>query len=55
MYVDGVFMSRKVGSTGAIDNTIPMTIGGKINCDQVAITCDYFTGMIDYVRISRGI
>lgn len=55
MYVDGVFMSRKIGSTGVIDNSIPMTIGGKINCNQVTITCDYFSGMIDYVRISRGL
>lgn len=55
MYVDGVFMNRKNGSTGTINNTIPMTIGGKINCDQVKITCDYFSGMIDYVRITRGV
>ncbi len=54
MYVDGVFMNRKNGSTGYIDNSIPMTIGGKINCNQVKITCDYFSGMIDYIRITRG-
>jgi hypothetical protein len=55
MYVDGVYMNRKNGSTGTINNTIPMTIGGKINCDQVTVTCDYFSGMIDYVRITRGL
>ncbi len=38
-------------STGAINNAIPFTIGGKINCDQIEITCDYFSGEIDYVRI----
>ena len=54
MYVDGVFMSRKNGFTGTINNTIPMTIGGKINCNQTTITCDYFSGMIDYIRITRG-
>ncbi|MEZ5096589.1 MAG: LamG-like jellyroll fold domain-containing protein [Nocardioides sp.] len=48
MYVDGVYMSRKNGMTGTIDNQIPMTVGGKINCNQVTITCDYFSGMIDY-------
>jgi hypothetical protein len=37
-----------------INNTIPMTIGGKINCDQITITCDYFSGEIDYVHVSRG-
>ncbi len=54
VYVDGVYVNRKKGVTGVIDNKIPMTIGGKINCDQVKTTCDYFTGMIDYVKISRG-
>ena len=53
-YVDGVYSNRKNGTTGTIDNTIPMTIGGKINCDQIKITCDYFSGQIDYVRITRG-
>jgi hypothetical protein len=54
LYVDGVFENRKNGATGTIDNVIPMTIGGKINCDQIEITCDYFSGQIDYVRITRG-
>jgi Concanavalin A-like lectin/glucanases superfamily len=54
MYVDGVFIGRKNGSSGVINNTIPMTIGGKINCDQVITTCDYFSGNIDYVKITRG-
>jgi hypothetical protein len=52
--VDGVEVNHKNGSTGTIDNTIPMTVGGKINCDQVKVTCDYFSGDIDYVRISKG-
>ena len=38
---------------GIIDNKIPMTIGGKINCDQVKTTCDYFSGNIDYVSITK--
>jgi hypothetical protein len=54
MYVDGVYMNRKLGTTGTIDNTIPMTIAGKINCDQITVTCDYFSGMIDYVKLTRG-
>jgi Concanavalin A-like lectin/glucanases superfamily len=52
--VDGVLKGTKNGPTGNINNTIPMTIGGKINCDQVSVTCDYFTGGIDYVKITRG-
>lgn len=54
MYVDGARVGRKAGNVGTIDNSIPMTIGGKINCDQVKITCDYFSGQIDYVRLMRG-
>lgn len=54
MYIDGVYHKRRIANTGIIDNTIPMTIGGKINCDQVVTTCDYFSGMIDYVTLTRG-
>ncbi len=54
MFVDGAVMARKVGSTGVINNKIPLTIGGKINCNQIKVTCDYFTGMIDYVKFTRG-
>jgi len=32
---------------------LPFTIGGKTECDQITITCDYFVGDIDYVRISK--
>lgn len=42
------------GSTGNLSNDIPMTIGGKINCDQVAITCDYFAGDIDWVKVESS-
>ncbi|HZJ04174.1 MAG TPA: LamG-like jellyroll fold domain-containing protein [Nocardioidaceae bacterium] len=54
MFVDGVFQNRKVGRTGTINNKVPVTIGGKINCDQVETTCDYFSGDIDYVKMSIG-
>lgn len=54
MYVDGVFRNRKNGSTGTIDNNVQMTVGGKINCDQITTTCDYFSGEIDYVTITKG-
>jgi hypothetical protein len=39
------------GSSGSISNAIPMTIGGKINCDQIVTTCDYFAGDIDWVKV----
>jgi PKD repeat protein len=54
MYVDGEFRNRKNGPTGTINNGIPMTIGGKINCDQVAVTCDYFSGQIDFIKITKA-
>lgn len=53
-YVDGVRVGRKNGMTGTIDNKVALTIAGKPNCDQIEITCDYFGGDIDYVRIEKG-
>ncbi|HET8615445.1 MAG TPA: laminin G domain-containing protein [Actinomycetales bacterium] len=53
-YVDGVRVGRKNGQTGTIDNKVALTIGGKPNCDQIKITCDYFGGDIDYVKIEKG-
>ena len=52
--VDGVQVNFQNGSIGTLDNAIPMTVGGKINCDQITVTCDYFSGDIDYLRISKG-
>ena len=54
MLVDGRVTSRNRNATGTISNTRPVTIAGKGNCDQVEITCDYFSGDIDYVRIETS-
>jgi hypothetical protein len=54
LYLDGVFISRNRGLTGPIANTQPIYIGGKGECDQIVVTCDYFGGDIDYVRLSVG-
>ena len=54
MYVDGVFRSKKNGTTGTINNNFPMTVGGKIDCDQIDVTCDYYTGQVDYLKITKG-
>ena len=54
MFVDGVMTSRLTGSTGTISNSRELTIAGKGNCDQIEVTCDYFGGDIDYVRIEKG-
>ncbi|MGN9808038.1 PKD domain-containing protein [Micromonospora sp. BQ11] len=54
MYVDGVRTSRLTGPTGTIANNWQLSIGGKSSCDGVNVTCDYFAGDIDYVRILKG-
>lgn len=53
-YVDGVRVAIKNGSTGPINNTKPFIIGGKLNCDQVTVTCDYYSGDIAYVKVTQG-
>jgi hypothetical protein len=54
MTVDGVVTSRNSNPTGSIANTRPLAIGGKLNCDQVNTTCDYFVGDLDYVKIQTA-
>jgi len=54
LYVDGAFVGRNRGLTGAISNEEPIYIGGKGVCDQIEVTCDYFGGDIDYIRISTS-
>lgn len=54
MWVDGVRQSRLTGSTGTISNTWGLSVGGKGDCDGVKVTCDYFVGDLDYVRIEKG-
>jgi hypothetical protein len=54
MIIDGVVTGRNRNPTGTIANTRPLTIAGKGNCDQVEVTCDYFSGELDYVRIETS-
>ncbi len=51
--VDGKVVKVSNGSSGNIWNTRPISIGGKINCDQVKTSCDYFTGHIDWIKIEN--
>ncbi len=53
-WVDGVEVAFRNFVTGPIDNAQPFVIGGKSRCDQVKVTCDYYTGAIDWLRITRG-
>lgn len=54
MTIDGTKTRRANGATGTISNKVPMTIGGKVNCDQVKVTCDFFTGDIDRIEVKAG-
>jgi hypothetical protein len=54
MTVDGVVTGRNRNPTGTIANTRPLTIAGKLNCDQVNTTCDYFAGDLDYLKIETS-
>jgi hypothetical protein len=54
MTIDGSITRRATGWSGTISNTKPLAIGGKLNCDQSTITCDYFVGDVDYVKITTG-
>ena len=54
MTIDGKTKYTLVGPTGNISNTTPLTIGGKLNCDQIKVTCDYFAGTIDWITIESS-
>ncbi len=50
MTVDGSVRTGH-GPTGSISNASPLTIAGKLHCNQVDAGCDYFAGDIDRVQI----
>ena len=54
MRVDGVVTGRNFNATGTIANTKRLSIAGKLSCDQITVTCDYFAGGIDYVKIQSS-
>ena len=49
--IDGRVESRAYGWVGTIDNSYPLSIGGKIDCDQRSVGCDYYAGDIDRIDI----
>ncbi len=53
IWVDGVRRASTTKDAGAINNAAQLSIGGKSKCGG-SITCDYFFGEIDYVRITKG-
>lgn len=50
--IDGA-VTEKYGATGRIANSWPLSIGGKTECDQRTVGCDYYAGDLDYVAIER--
>ncbi|MGL5823245.1 MAG: LamG-like jellyroll fold domain-containing protein, partial [Nocardioides sp.] len=58
IYVDGVLDGQRQAPPGKvvgnIGNSLPLTIGGKINCNQVTVSCDYFSGQIDYLKLAHN-
>jgi hypothetical protein len=52
--VDGSTVARRSGWTGRIENSWPVSIGGKTDCDQIDVGCDYYAGDLDYVQIDAG-
>lgn len=54
MTVDGAVSARKTGTLGSVANKWPLSIAGKVHCDQIKVTCDYFPGDVEYVRIEAG-
>lgn len=54
LYVDGVRTGHSRHKTGTMNNKKPWSLGGKANCNGKPITCDYFNGDVDYVRMWKG-
>jgi Concanavalin A-like lectin/glucanases superfamily len=54
LWVDGVLVARTTAGVGPLDNASSFVIGGKTECDQRSVGCDYYSGLMDWVRVSRG-
>lgn len=58
LFIDGVEADRIAWDSDQplprITNDKVVSIGGKSNCNQRTVSCDYFDGDIDYVRIEKG-
>jgi hypothetical protein len=40
-------------TVGTIDNSRPFMIGGKLDCNRDGVTCDFFAGYLDWVKIEK--
>jgi hypothetical protein len=61
MWVDGVEVAKTGSAVGSISNSWPLVFGGKIDCNpaptdgSTLVTCDYYSGDIDYVYFEKTI
>ena len=53
LHLDGRPPIRTAGATGPIRNSWPLNVGGKPDCDQDFVGCDYFSGDVDLVRVEK--
>lgn len=51
LHIDDRQVAHRDGWTGEIANAWPVTIGGKLECDQVEVGCDYYAGDLDFIMI----
>ncbi|MEV6635040.1 laminin G domain-containing protein [Actinoplanes sp. NPDC051470] len=54
LFADGALVASRIGWTGRISNSWAVTIGGKLDCDQIEVGCDYYVGDLDWVEITAG-
>lgn len=54
LYVDGVLVHHRAGVAGTVANAWPLTIAGKSSCNQITVGCDYYSGAIDRVTLTRN-
>ncbi len=56
VFVDGAIDKVNVlkEPLGPIANDRPLALGGKAQCNQMSVFCDYFWGEIDYIEIRSG-
>lgn len=52
--IDGRMAAGREGWVGRIDNDWPVSIGGKPDCDQVKVGCDYYAGELDWAAVQTG-
>ena len=53
VYIDGARDGHQNKAVTGVDSADPVWVGGKTGCGSLA-ACDYYVGMVDYLKIFRG-